>query len=344
MDNNILSNREVAILEAIVRNYILTALPTGSRFIAKKKGFDLSPATIRNIMGDLEEKGFITQPHKSAGRIPTDKGYRYYVDQVAKSGILPKKVRNQIKETLVKAESSDLHLVMEATSKALSKATDQLGIILSPKLCNGIFRHLHIYTIDYNKFILNLTIDTGFVKTVVVELNAEIDINRIEAACKIINERYYGLSLQEIFLAESSIFSDVESVNLGVIRLFIPSIQKMLEKQTNDQIITDGKANILLKPEFFNKEQVGSIIEILEEKSLLMHIFGEEIESSNRVIVTIGGEIENGQFSSFSIVKTNYKIGNMEGYLGIIGPKRMPYPYLISAVEYTSKILEQTYK
>jgi heat-inducible transcriptional repressor len=118
----------------------------------------------------------------------------------------------------------------------------------------------------------------------------------------------------------------------------------MIEKQTSNHIITDGKANILLKPEFFNKEQVGSIIEILEEKNLLMHIFGEETESSNRVVVSIGGEIKNGQFSSFSIVKTNYKIGNMEGYLGIIGPKRMPYPYLISAVEYTSKVLEKTYK
>jgi len=344
MDKNILSNREVKILEAIVRNYILTALPTGSRFIAKKKGFDLSSATIRNIMGDLEEKGLITQPHKSAGRIPTDKGYRFYVDLVAKSGILPKKVQVQIQNTLYKAESSDLHLVMEATSKALSRATGQLGIILSPKLCDGIFRHIHIYSINQNKFLMNLTIDSGFVKTVVVELTSEINSNRIEAACKIINERYNGLSLQKIFLADDSIFSDVESVNQGVIRLFIPSIQQMLEKQTSGEIITDGKANILLKPEFFNKEQVGSIIEVLEEKNLLMHIFGEEKESSNRVIVSIGGEIENGQFSSFSIVKTNYKIGNMEGYLGVIGPKRMPYPYLISAVEYTSKILENTYK
>lgn len=343
MEDLFLSEREIRVLDEIVRNYILTAAPTGSRLISKKKNFNLSSATIRNVMGDLEEKGLIAQPHTSAGRIPTDKGYRYYVDCLIKSGFLPQKVKSQIKNTLSHAEPSDLHLLMEATSTALSKATDQLGIILSPKLKDGIFRHLNIDNIDSNKYLLNLTIDSGFVKTIVVEINTTIRKDRLEAACLLINERYLGLTLQEIFLHNMQIFSDIDSYDLGVIKLFIPSIQKMLETENSEQVFTDGKTNILLKPEFYNKEAIGSIIEILEEKKLLMHIFGEERKSSNRVIVTIGGEIEKGKFSSFSIVKTNYKLGNLEGYLGIIGPKRMPYPFLISAVDYTSRILEEMY-
>lgn len=343
MEELILSEREVRVLEAIVRNYILSASPTGSRFISKQKSFKLSPASIRNVMGDLEDKGLINQPHTSAGRVPTDKGYRYYVDQLIKSAALPPRVKNQIKNNLSQIEHSDLHLLMEATSKALSKATDQLGIILSPKLCNGSFRHLHIYEIEHKRYLMNLTIDSGFVKTIVVELATEIDQKKIETACQIINERFNGMSLEEIFLADNEAFSDVEAYELGVIRLFVPSIQKMLEENASEEVFTDGKTNILLKPEFFNKKDVSAIIEILEEKNLLMHIFGEERKGSNRVSVSIGGEIEKGKFSSFSIVKTMYRIGNMQGCLGVIGPKRMPYPFLISAVDYTSKVLGELY-
>jgi len=117
----------------------------------------------------------------------------------------------------------------------------------------------------------------------------------------------------------------------------------MLKNDYEDEVFTEGKTNILLKPEFFSKEQVSSIIEILEEKRLLMHIFGERKETGNHVIVSIGGEIENGVFSSFSVVKTSYQVGSMHGSLGIIGPKRMPYPFLISAVDYTSKVLGELY-
>ncbi len=343
MEHVILNEREVQVLEAIVRNYILTALPTGSRFISKLKNFCLSPASIRNVMGDLEEKGFIIQPHTSAGRIPTDKGYRYYVDRVMESGKVPKQVKDCIKKTLIQIDRSDLNMIMEATSKALSKATDQLGIILSPRLSNGIFRHLHIYEIGPQRYLLNLTIDSGFVKTVVVELSTEVKQNKIETVCGIINERFCGMSLQEIFLKKSDMFSDIKKYDLGIIRLFIPSIQKMLSKNRYDEIFSEGKTNILLKPEFFNKEQISAIIEILEEKKLLMHMFEDENDLSGRVIVSIGGEIEEGKFSSFSIIKTSYRIGNMQGSLGIIGPKRMQYPFLISVVDYTSKVIEELY-
>jgi heat-inducible transcriptional repressor len=344
MEKIALSEREIHVLEAIVRNYILTASPTGSRFISKQKGFDLSPATIRNVMGDLEEKGFISQPHTSAGRVPTDKGYRHYVDTMIKMALLPKHIKEQIRTDISKVEPSDLHLLMEATSKALSRATDQLGVILSPELRSGIFRHLHIHEIGHQRYLLNLTIDSGFVKSIIVELTTAIEQKSIEAACQTINDRFYGMSLQEIFGREHEVFSDVKTYVLGVIKLFIPSIQKMLEKGSSGEVFTDGQTNILLKPEFFNKQQVSSIIEILEEKSLLMHMFGEEDDTSSRVIVAIGGEIEKGRFSSFSIVKTSYRLGHMKGALGVIGPKRMHYPLLISAVEYTSKVLGELYK
>jgi heat-inducible transcriptional repressor len=339
-----LSEREIEILEEIVRNYILTASPTGSRFIAKRKHFDLSAATIRNIMGDLEEKGYITHPHTSAGRIPTDKGYRYYVDGLMSLGEIPGNVQNDIRNSLIAIPPSDLRMLMDATSRALSRATNQLGVILAPRLNNGIFRHVHMYEISLNRYMVHLTIDSGFVKTMVIELHSEISPARLENACRIMNERCGAMTLDQICAGGDSVFSDIEDDNLGVIRLFVPSFRRMMSCQDSSEIYTQGEMNMLLKPEFFDRDQVGAVIEILEEKQMLMHLFEKIDAEQGRVTVSIGGEIENGQFSSFSIVKTKYSIGHLEGTMGIIGPKRMPYPLLVSAVDYTARTLSELYQ
>ncbi len=343
METFLLSDREHHVLEAVVRNYILSAVPTGSRFLSKQAEFDLSPASIRNIMSDLEERGFIAQPHTSAGRVPTDKGYRYYVDRLMKLIDLSDDVKNSIKDSLTGAEPSDLRLLMEATSKALSRVTHQLGVILSPKLSNGVFRHLYIFPIDRHRVLLHLTIDSGFVKTMICEIATEIAPERLERACDVINERFFGLTLWEMCQKDRDIFSDIELFELGIIRLFVPSIKKIIQTEEMESVYAEGETNIMTQPEFFSKDRVGAVIEILEEKKLLMHLFETEPSSKPGVIVTIGGENEDGQMKSFSIIKTKYHVGSMEGSLGVIGPKRMPYPFLVSAVDYTAKLLGDLY-
>jgi heat-inducible transcriptional repressor len=343
MEEFFLSDREHLVLEAVVRNYILSAAPTGSRFLSKQAEFDLSPASIRNIMSDLEERGFIAQPHTSAGRVPTDKGYRYYVDRLMKLIELSDDVKRTIKESLVGAEPSDLRLLMEATSKALSRVTHQLGVILAPRLSSGVFRHLFIFPIDRQRVFLHLTIDSGFVKTMVCELATEISPERLERACEVINERFYGLTLFEMCQKEGDIFSDVESFELGIIRLFVPSIKKIIQTEESESVYAEGETNIMTQPEFFSKDRVGAVIEIIEEKKMLLHLFETEYSNKPGVIVIIGGENEAGQMKSFSIIKTKYHVGSMQGSLGVIGPKRMPYPFLVSAVDYTAKLLGDLY-
>jgi heat-inducible transcriptional repressor len=338
-----LSDREHHVLEAVVRNYILSAAPTGSRFLSKQAEFDLSPASIRNIMSDLEEHGFISQPHTSAGRVPTDKGYRYYVDRLMKLIDLSDEVKKTIKESLVGAEPSDLRLLMEATSKALSRVTHQLGVILSPKLSNGVFRNLFIFSIDRHRVLLHLTIDSGFVKTMICEVATEIAPERLERACEVINERFFGLTLSEMCQKDRDLFSDIESFELGIIRLFVPSIKKIIQAEETESVYAEGETHIMTQPEFFTKDSVGAVIEILEEKKMLMHLFETEQSNKPGVIVIIGGENEDGQMKSFSIIKTKYHVGSMEGSLGVIGPKRMPYPFLVSAVDYTAKLLGELY-
>lgn len=343
MEKEILTEREHHVLEAVVRNFILSAEPTGSRFLSKQAEFDLSSASIRNIMSDLEEREYISQPHASAGRIPTDKGYRYYVDRLMKLIELPDEVKNRIKNSLTRAEPSDLHLLMEATTKALSSVTRQLGIILAPRLGKGIFRHLHIFQIESRRLLLHLTIDSGFVKTMVCELITEISPQRLDRACQAINERFYGTTLMEMVKNDSDIFSDIESYELGIIRLFVPSIRKMIKADEKDAVFSEGETNIIMQPEFSGKDNFGAVLEIIEEKKLLMHLFDSDENQKDGVVVVIGSENHEGQLKSFSIVKTKYHVGHMEGSLGVIGPKRMPYPFLVSAVDYTAKLLGDLY-
>jgi heat-inducible transcriptional repressor len=151
------------------------------------------------------------------------------------------------------------------------------------------------------------------------------------------------MSLQDMSEVGDCALSDIEPADLGIIRLFVPSIKRLVAEGENENVYTQGETNILLQPEFFDREKVGAVIEFLEEKQLLMHLVETGTSEPGRVIVSIGGEIDEGKFNSFSIIKTTYKIGGMEGRLGIIGPKRMPYPFLVSAVDFTARTLAEVY-
>jgi heat-inducible transcriptional repressor len=334
-----LSPREQVILEAIVRNYISSAEPTGSRFLSKQTELDLSPASIRNIMGDLEEKGFINQPHTSAGRVPTDKGYRYYVDCMMKTVELAEETKITINSMIQVSDATDLHLVMEATSKALSRVSNQLGVILAPRLATGNFRHIHIFEMEPHRYLLHLTVDSGFVKTMAISLATDVSATRLETACRIINDRFFGKRMHDLVEIGETVFDDVGDFDLGVIRMFVPSIKRLLQEEESGEIITEGETNIMLKPDFAQSNSMGAIIEILNEKKMLMHLIDTSESAEGKVIVSIGGENKNGIFESFSVLKTKYHLGNLEGSLGIVGPKRMPYPLLVSAVDYTAKLL-----
>lgn len=338
MDNEQLTEREQNILKAIVQNYILRAEPTSSRYLSKQSCFHISAASIRNAMSDLEEQGYITHPHTSAGRVPTDQGYRYYVDRIMYYTDPDEDVKQEIRNALITIDQSDLHMLLEATSRALSRTTHQLGVILSPKLAAGTLKHLYIFPVGENRFILNIALDVGFVKTMLLELETQISHERLECACRILSSKFSGKTLADMCSAEEGTYEDVPDYDIGVIRLLVPSIRKMMQSEQSGEVFTEGKTNVLLQPEFFNPDRVGAVIEILEEKNLLMHLF-ETTDDDNRVHVSIGGENLEGQLTSFSVIKTQYHIGNMVGSLGVIGPKRMPYPQLISAVKYTARVL-----
>jgi heat-inducible transcriptional repressor len=251
---------------------------------------------------------------------------------------LPDAAKNQIRNALVTVESSDLHLLLETASRALSRTTNQLGVILSPRLRIGVLSQLTVIPIASKRYILTVAFNSGFVKTMVIEFETGIPHDRLECACRIINTKYFGKTLQELCESDDCMFRDVQDLDLGVIRILVPSIRRIIEQDDESKVFAEGQTNILLQPEFFNRDSVGAVIEVLEEKNLLMHLF-ETSQSDNGVVISIGGENPEDQFKSFSVIKTQYNVGTMVGSLGVIGPKRMPYPLLVSAVEYTARVL-----
>ena len=337
-----LTPRERDVLAAVVRNYILSAEPTGSRFLSKHLDLGLSAATLRNIMGDLEDRGYIAQPHTSAGRVPTDQGYRLYVDEMMEQNALPEHLMHRMRAMVEACEPTDLHLLLEAATKALSTVTDQLGMALAPRLSQAVFRHIHIFEIEPRRYVLHMTIDSGFVRTLTVELASEVPAGRLSRACELINERFYGKRLEEVAEREEQLFASVDSPELGVVRLFIPSIRRMLQHEdASGEIITDGETNIVLKPDFHAPERMGAVIEFLSDRKMLLHLLDTGDVQPGRVVVSIGGENRGGVFESFSVVKARYQVGSLEGMVGVLGPKRMPYPFLVAAVEYTTRLLGQ---
>lgn len=335
-----LSERQQAILSAIVQNYVLTAQPVGSRTLSRSSSLRLSPASIRNVMSDLEELGYLEQPHASAGRIPTDLGYRYYVDNIMRQVELSTEEQNAISSSLENVAEMDG--ILDVTSRALGKVTQQLGVALSPRFEEGVFRRIDFVSLSSEKVLLALQLRSGIVKTMVVEIDSQLGAEKLNSVCTVFNERFMGKKVRDIQDTIDSALSgvQVDSKQFGAIRLFIPSFFSLLQSASQAHLHTAGMPVVLTQPEFANKPMLDAIVELLEDQSTLVHLMSNQ-STDRKIHITIGGENEKGRFKSFSVVTSSYRVGSMHGTLGVLGPKRMAYPKLVSAVDYTVKALEK---
>jgi heat-inducible transcriptional repressor len=337
-----LNEREKNILRYIIQQFILTASPVGSRNITRKYELGISPATVRNIMSDLEESGYIDHPHTSAGRIPTDKGYRFYVDSLMD---IPK-LKNSEKDIINKGldigniETSEL---LNVASNLLSRITKQLAYVTYPKIETGIFEKLQIFHITSTRILVAISIKSGFVKTITLELNSEIKNEMVESLQGLLNERLSGISLKEIQSSYSEMFSDIQEDQKAVVRLFIDSIDRIVkDTRKPDRVVLTGARNVLMQPEFESPDKFQSVIELIEDKDIIVHILEKSVESINdSVFIAIGKENSSQRLSEYSFINKDYKIGDVTGSLGIIGPKRMEYSKVIAIVDYVTKMLSE---
>lgn len=337
-----LNEREKNILKCVVQNFILTANPVGSRIISKKYDIKLSPATIRNVMADLEEMGLIFHPHTSAGRIPTDQGYRFYVDSLMEVSELTSYEKKSIEKELT-SEVEDREELLQITSRILSKISSQLSLVSYPRIINSTLEKLQLVTLPHKVLMVILSLRSGFIKTISLELPVEIDSQKLDAVQSILNERICGLSLLEIKNSFTERFKDLKNEKTGVVRLFLSSLNKIFQEPMEvDKVHISGVTNILKSPEFKELENIQGVVELLEDKEMILHVLDKAKEiPEEEVLVSIGAENKLSKLQDYSLITAYYKSGDTDGILGVIGPRRMNYSKMIAVVSYISKLLTE---
>lgn len=340
--NHELTDREKNILRFIVQQFILTASPVGSRNIAKRYNLNFSPATVRNTMSDLEESGFIGHPHTSAGRVPTDKGYRFYVNSlmpVNELGVTEKQtISAQLDPSL-----ADTTEILNMAAKILSSITSQLACVVYPKLDAGKLERIQLVSLSSTRLLIVMSIGGGQVKTITLEVSAEVDENRLFMLQQVLNERLTGLTLAEIRATFKDRVKDYSSDLHPVLTLFIESSEKIFtDLPAGSKAFVAGTGQLLKQPEFESPEKMQTVIELIEEKDIIVHMLEKNAELGGQSInISIGSELEVSSMNDFSLVSTDYQIGNLTGTLGVIGPKRMEYERIVAIVDYISHQLTE---
>jgi len=340
-----LSERERDILLSIINLYIMKATPVGSRPLSKylEGRLHLSPASLRNIMADLEDLELITHPHTSAGRIPTDKGYRFYVNALKKLDELSNEEINKVKSN-IDAIKTEPELVLKEASKILGSLSRYLAIVRIPQLINLVVQKLELVQLSSTRLLLVLALDSNIIKTVTIEADISTDLLKLTQISSYINEKISGRTLKYVKENFGALMQDLSSEEFPLIRLFMDSADKIFElRSERDQIITSGTQHLLQYPEFEDLTNVRGVIELIEDEEIIIHLLEnfEPNENLGKVSVKIGSEIGNSTLENYSILTSSYKIGSAEGYIGLIGPKRMNYAKMLAIVNRVASTISE---
>ncbi|WP_294147628.1 heat-inducible transcriptional repressor HrcA [uncultured Clostridium sp.] len=339
-----LDERKVKILKAIIQTYLETGEPVGSRTISKYSDLQLSSATIRNEMSDLEELGFIVQPHTSAGRIPSDKGYRFYVDQ------LMKEKENEVTEMqeLVIQRVDRVELLLKQLAKLLAVNTNYATMISGPQYHHTKLKFIQLSRVEAGKLLIVTVLEGNIIKNSIVRLDAELNDDDILNLNILLNNSLNGLTIEQINLDVISKMKEQAGDRRQVVDLVLNEVADAIRANEEDlQIYTEGTTNIFKYPELSDGQKASQLISTLEQKELLKNLFtdSEEDSGKNEIQVYIGNETPVQSMQDCSVVTANYVLGDgLRGTIGIIGPKRMDYEKVVSTLRSLMNQLEDTFK
>ena len=344
MSTTELSDRERRILEAVIRSYVETAEPAGSRTISRRSGLGVSPATIRNTMSDLEEKGYLFHPHTSAGRIPTDKAYRLYVDELLRVRPLETGERERLAREIA-AGGSAIDSILRRAAQSLGILTQELGVALGPQLDQTILDKLEIVRLTSEKLILVLSLRGGAVRTIFIEVAGEIADHALSEVQRVLNERLGGLSLAEIRQSLGTRLRDAAGVSgaTELLNIFLQEGEQFFDVAEPDGggAVVLGQASVLAdKPEFSSGERMRRLIELTETRTELAALLRSRSAVSG-VSITIGSEHGTALPGGLTVVTAEYRAGSLAGVIGVIGPTRMPYEKVIALVTHTSSLVTE---
>ena len=332
-----LTIREREVLEAVIRTFVQTAEPAASRTVALKFDLGVGPATIRNTMSDLARKGYLTQSHPSAGRRPTDKAYRYYVDSLMQVEALSADQVRQLEESLGAAHRAEERLLSRAV-QALSIVTREMGLALGPRVDEGLLERIELIDVSSDRLLLVLALRSGPVRTIFVEGARSFEGDALASVAGFLNERLAGLTLREIRETYRDRLADHPAEHTDLLNIFLESAGSAFAPEwAAGDIVLGPASSLAAQPEFADREHLRELIELTERKDLLDRALRQR--TAEGIVISIGGEHSEPPLLDFSLVTTEYESGAVRGTIGVIGPTRMPYDRVVALVEYTARLL-----
>ncbi len=344
-----MTERKQKILEAIIRNYLDTGEPVGSRTISKYEDMNLSSATIRNEMSDLEEMGYILQPHTSSGRIPSDKGYRFYVDRLMAD---KEKEVSEMHEMVVQ-KADQLSEVLKQVAKLLATNTNYAAMITTPQIHRNKLKFIQLSKMDENSILAVIVVEGNILKNKIIKVDQELDQDTILKLNLLLNTHLNGLSLEEINLGLITLMKEQAGIHSDVVGSVIDAVADVIKADENLEIYTSGANNIFKYPELSDNAKASEIISAFEEKNQLTELVNDSLsklnddgESSEHGIqVYIGSETPVASMKDCSVVTATYELEEgMRGMMSIIGPKRMDYEKVAKTLKTLQDQLDQIYK
>jgi heat-inducible transcriptional repressor len=324
-----LDDRAKLLLKALVERYIAEGQPVGSRTLSRASGLDLSPATIRNVMSDLEELGLIASPHTSAGRIPTARGYRLFVDTMLtvqrEQFAAPSLAHDQPQKVITNA------------AQLLSNLSQFVGVVMAPRR-SSVFRHIEFLRLSERRFLVIIVSPDGDVQNRVVFTAADYTQPQLIEAANYLNANYAGMAIEQV---RERLKTEVEKLRGEIADLMQTAVQASSEAmREQDEVVISGERNLLAVSDFSSDmSQLRRAFELFEQKTQLMRLL-EVSSQAEGVRIFIGGESQIVPFEELSVVSAPYKVnGQVVGTLGVIGPTRMPYERMIQIVDITSKLV-----
>jgi len=337
--NHQLDERKKKILKAVTDDYILSAEPVGSRTVAKRYELGLSSATIRNEMADLEESGYLEQPHASAGRVPSDLGYRYYVDALMSMRQLSP-VDIDLIYSQMDLHQQELEILIHKTAKILGQITKYPSIVLAPQIQTALFRHIQLVKLAPKTILLLIVTDTGYVENKIIDFEGEISSEELDHLSIILNKKLRGISLKDL---NTIVLNELHSEMVLHDHFYNESIKvliKAMTNKTNERVFVDGATKILEQPEFNDIQKFKTLMNLLEEEERLYKLLANN--SKQTAQVKIGHENNDEEIHDCSVVTSSYEIaGRTVGVIGILGPTRMEYARILPIVEYTAAVLSE---
>lgn len=327
------------ILRAVTNDYIDTAEPVGSRTLAKKYDLGVSPATIRNEMADLEESGYLHQPYTSAGRIPSDKGYRFYVDQLMDRYQWTEEERIRLRHQ-IETQQHAIEDMIHSTARILAWLTNQIALVLAPNLSSASFRHVQYVPLDPYSVLIVMVLDPGFVQNRLVRLSGPISPEQLSRITEFCNSRLVGISVADIGRSLISELRDV-IVDGALFEATLELLYRGLAKTRSERVYMDGSVNLLSHPEFKDVERARALFEVLEDAEMMWEILDVGMEGTG-LRVRIGQENRREEIQDCSVVTATYSIGGETiGTIGILGPTRMDYSRITVIVQEVAEALSE---